>query len=680
MKRKYHILSIIISAALLAGCLSACGESGTIGGSSSDENTAATVTGGDAATTPDTTADVEAPDVSGATTIALSGQSATATGTGAEVTDGMVTITAGGTYVVTGTMTEGRILVNAPKEEVTLVLQDAAITCSTGSPLYVYKSKATTLYLPEGTASTLTDGTDYTFSDSYSSAEEEEPNACLYSKSDLVIAGSGSLTVNANYNNGITGKDTLFIQKASVTVNAVNHGINGKDSLTIKDADITVTSGGDALRSTNDSDTTLGYLVITGSALKLTAGEDGIQAETTLTISGGTATVTTAGGAGQSISDDTSAKGLKAGTQVTVTGGTFQLNCCDDAIHSNGDVTISGGSFTIATGDDGMHADDTLSISSGTIDITRSYEGLEGAKVLISGGKISIVASDDGINAAGGSDQSGSGGFGFAPDSFGGSGDYLIRISGGVVTVNASGDGIDSNGDIEVTGGELYISGPTSNGDGTIDCDGSATITGGIVVAAGSTGMAENFGTASTQGSILVNLSGSAGQTITLKDSDGNILASFTPAKAFGCVVVSAPGVAQGGTYTIAAGGASTTVTMESLIYGSGMGGFGGMGGGMGGPVIIGDVPDLNQYRIEYNESVQHLETLANALAKVAGFPQESAAPGQTVATAAVAAAAAAATAPTDAVAEIKKYKDLLDSGIITEEEFTAKKKQLMGI
>ena len=130
MKRKYCILSIIISAALLAGCLSACGESGTAtGGGSSDENTAATVT------TPDTTADVEAPDVSGATTIALSGQSATATGTGAEATDGMVTITAGGTYVVTGTMTEGRILVNAPKEEVTLVLQDASITCSTGSPI-----------------------------------------------------------------------------------------------------------------------------------------------------------------------------------------------------------------------------------------------------------------------------------------------------------------------------------------------------------------------------------------------------------------------------------------------------------------------------------------------------------------------------------------------------------------
>lgn len=586
MKRKYRILSILISAALLAGCLSACGESGAATGNTTGGTT---VTDNEnTVTTPDTTADVEALDVSGATTIGLSGQSATITGTGAEVADGVVTITAGGTYVVTGTMTEGRILVNAPKEEVTLVLQDASITCSTGSPLYVYKSKTTTLYLPEGTAATLTDGANYTFSDSYSSAEEEEPNACLYSKSDLVIAGSGSLTVNANYNNGITGKDTLLIQKASVTVTAVNHGITGKDSLTVRDAAITVTSGGDALRSTNDSDTTLGYIVITGSALKLTAGEDGIQAETTLTISGGTTTVTTAGGAGQSISDDTSAKGLKAGTQVTITGGTFQLNCCDDAIHSNGDVTISGGSFTIATGDDGMHADDTLSISSGTIEITRSYEGLEGAKVLISGGNITIVASDDGINAAGGSDQSGFGGFGFAPDAFGGSGDYLIRVSGGVVTVNASGDGIDSNGDIEVTGGELYISGPTSNGDGAIDCDGSATITGGIVVAAGSTGMAENFGTASTQGSILVNLSGSAGQTITLKDSAGNILASFTPAKAFGCVVVSAPGVVQGGTYTVTAGSTSAAVTMESLIYGSGMGGFGGMGGGMGDPGNMG--------------------------------------------------------------------------------------------
>ena len=577
MKRKYRILSII-SAALMAGCLTACGESGTTsGGTSSDENTVTTVTGGETTvTTPELPADVEAPDMTDAVTISLSSETANVTGSGAEVTDGVVTITAGGTYVVTGTMTEGRIIVNAPKEEVTLVLQNASVTCSTGSPLYVYKSKTTTIYLPEGIASTLTDGASYTFNDSYSSAEEDEPNACLYSKSDLIIAGTGSLTVKANYNNGITGKDTLLIEKATVTVTAANHGINGKDSLTVKNAAITVTGGGDALRSTNDSDSTLGCIVIADSTLNLTAGEDGIQAETTLIISGGTTTVTTAGGAGGSISSDASAKGLKAGTNLTVTGGTFNLNCCDDAVHANGDVTISGGRLTIATGDDGIHADDTLTISGGTINITRSYEGLEGAAVNITGGNISLVASDDGINAAGGSDQSGFGGF--FMDQFGGSGDYLISISGGVINIDASGDGIDSNGDIEISGGELYISGPTSNGDGAIDCDGSATITGGIVVAAGSTGMAENFGNASTQGSILVNLSGSAGQTITLKDSDGNVLVSYTPTKSYGCVVISAPGIVQGGTYTVTAGSGSTTVTMTSLIYG-GMGGMGGMGG-----------------------------------------------------------------------------------------------------
>ena len=298
MKRKYRILSIIISAALMAGCLTACGENGTTpGDSTTDGNTATTVTGGETTvTTPELPADVEAPDMTDATAISLSGETATVTGSGAEVTDGVVTITAGGTYVVTGTMTEGRIIVNAPKEEVTLVLQNASVTCSTGSPLYVYKSKTTTIYLPEGTASTLTDGASYTFNDSYSSAEEDEPNACLYAKSDLIIAGTGSLTVKANYNNGITGKDTLLIEKATVTVTAANHGINGKDCLVLKQTDVTVTSGGDALRATNDSDTALGCVLIGASTLTLTAGEDGIQAETTLTLFDTTGTITSGGG------------------------------------------------------------------------------------------------------------------------------------------------------------------------------------------------------------------------------------------------------------------------------------------------------------------------------------------------------------------------------------------------
>lgn len=569
MKCKHRILTVLISAVLILGGLTACGQTGT-----AEKDTGKTVTdGGNTVIMPDLSADTEAPDLTDAVTIALEGETAAISGDGAAAEGGVVTVTAGGPYVISGSLAEGRIIVNAPKQEVTLVLQNADIGYSYGSPLYVYKAKTVTVYLPEGTASTLTDGTAYSFDDAYSSEEEDELNACLYAKSDLVIAGTGRLTVNAKYNNGITGKDTLRIEKAALLVTAANHGINGKDSLTVKNADITVTCGGDAMRSTNDSDSTMGWVAIADSTLNLTAGEDGIQAETVLTVDGGTVTVTTAGGAGGSIGADASAKGLKAGTRLTVTDGTFTLNCCDDAVHSNGDITIAGGSFTIATGDDGMHADDTLTVSGGTVNITRSYEGLEGSVVQITGGSITLVADDDGINAAGGSDQSGFGGF--SPDRFGSTGDYRIVITGGVVEIDASGDGIDSNGDIEISGGELYISGPTSNGDGAIDCDGSAVITGGIVVAAGSTGMAQNFGSGSAQGSILVNLSGGAGQTVTLKDAGGSILASYAPTKSYGCVVISAPGVVQGGTYTVTAGSGSTTVTMDSLIYGSG----GGMGG-----------------------------------------------------------------------------------------------------
>ena len=123
---------------------------------------------------------------------------------GAEAGNGTVTITDGGTYLITGELSDGRILVNAPEKEVTIVLENTGIRCTYGSPIYIYQSRLTTLCLTEGTTNTLTDGSEYTFSDSFSSSVDEEPNACLYSKSDLVIAGSGRLIVNANYNNGIT--------------------------------------------------------------------------------------------------------------------------------------------------------------------------------------------------------------------------------------------------------------------------------------------------------------------------------------------------------------------------------------------------------------------------------------------------------------------------------------------
>lgn len=404
-----RILAVLLCAALLIGVLCACGKT-TDAGTDTDTND-------DSVAQQLYDADVAAPDLTNATEITLSGADD-------------VTITDGGVYVLTGTLTDGRVLVNAPGADVTLVLQNAGITCTDSSALYIYKAASVLVYLPDGTASTLTDGSSYDYSDGVSSAADEEPNACLYSKSDLVIAGGGTLTVTGNANNGITGKDTLKIEGAAVNVTAANHGVNGKDCLVLKQANVTVTSGGDALRATNDSDSALGCILIGASALTLMAGEDGIQAETTLTLFDTTGTITSGDGSSASLAGDTSAKGIKAGTDITVRSGSYTLDCADDGIHANGNVTVSGGTFAITTGDDGVHADEAVTITDGTLEISQCYEGIEGQTIDISGGTIDIVSSDDGLNAAGGTDQSG----------FGGSSDCCITISGGAIRIDASGN------------------------------------------------------------------------------------------------------------------------------------------------------------------------------------------------------------------------------------------------
>lgn len=622
MKKVSRIASILICALLLAVAAASCSTTGT----------------GESSASVSSSADTRKASAS----ILLSGSSASVSGTGAEAENGIVTITEGGTYEISGTLEDGQICVKAPDEDVTLILKNVSVTSSSGSPFVILKANSVTLSLPDGTESTLTD------SETYDSDED----ACLYSKADLTIEGTGTLTVNANYKNGITGKDTLTIRDSTLSVTAANHGITGKDSLTAENASLTVQSGGDAIRSTNNEDGALGFILLTDCTLDLTAAEDGVQAETVLTIDGGSYAIITAGGSDGTIDEDTSAKGLKAGTQVTISGGTFDLDCCDDAIHSNGNVDISGGSFTLSTGGDGIHADDTVTVTNGAIDILKSYEGMEGVTVNIEGGDINIVSSDDGINVADGtssgfkgsfpdgqnhsdgtpppSDQDGTnggtpptpptgqnvsdssrptppsgqdgaadtntppapptdasgeapsdlpsmpeGGFdGQQPGNAAGSSSCSVNISGGTIRIDASGDGIDSNGDLNVSGGTIYVSGPTNDGDSALDYDGAAAITGGTIVAAGYSGMAQNFGSSSTQGSILLTASSVTGGIITLTDADGNVLVEYTPEKNYNCVVVSCPELTEGGAYTLSLGGETQTVTLTSLIYGSS--GFGG--------------------------------------------------------------------------------------------------------
>lgn len=556
MKFRTRAAALTLCAALLVFLLSACSAEETNDSVGSSTESTTTPAPDDLSTSD--TASPRTPaalDLTGAASITLSGGTVQIDGSGASESGGVITITAGGTYAVSGILDEGRIIVNAPGADVTLALNGASITCSYGSPLYVYRSSSTTIHLVEGTENTLADGESYTFADSLSSAAEEEPNACLYSKSDLIIQGAGALAVEANYNNGLTSKDTLEIYDAVIAVTAVNHGINGKDSNTVDSATISVTCGGDAIRSTNDSDSNLGWVSISNSTLNLTAGEDGIQAETWAALSSVSCTVISGGGSAVTPNEDVSAKGIKAGTTLTLASGVYTLDCSDDVLHANGDVTISGGIYTISTGDDAFHADGTLTVSGGQINVLKSYEGLEGSDVNISGGEITIVSSDDGVNAAGGADASGFGGFGGMGGPFSGAGDYTITISGGSLHVTAGGDGLDSNGNIVMSGGTVLVS-SSGGADGALDYESSFTLTGGLLFAASAGNMAQ-APTDPEQYALSVSSSLSAGTYLQFLTGGGTEYVFQLPSSAVH-VVFSAPDLSSGDTCAVSYDGSYT--------------------------------------------------------------------------------------------------------------------------
>lgn len=484
MRRKS--ISIILIAAMLAMGSTGCATLNTTGSSGSgsvNEVTQASQTDG--------------------IQIQLSNDKITTDSNSVEISDNVVTITEAGTYVLSGELSDGRIVVDTDKDaEVELVLNGVTLTCSNYAPIKIVKAGTATITLADGTENTLNDGATYDLED-----EDDNTDAVIFSKDDLVLQGGGALYINGAY----------------------KHGIVCKDNLEIKD-------------------------------------------------------------------------------------GTYIIEAAEDGVNANDSLTVNGGIFHISAGDDGMHVDEIFTVNNGDITVAESYEGLEGHQVIINNGTITITSSDDGINSNSGSNsssdtdnaqadvqtdaqaeagqQSGNppempdgttpGGNGEMPEmpdgtTPGANGEMqnggipgngggmidmdadeesLIQINGGTITINAGGDGLDSNGVLEVTGGTVYVSGAANNGDGALDYGISASITGGTVIAAGFSGMAEGFGSDSTQLSYLYNTSQtmSAGTEIIVKDSSGAVILSWAPDKEFNSVVVSSPEFTSDETYTIVIG------------------------------------------------------------------------------------------------------------------------------
>ena len=226
-----------------------------------------------------------------AASITLSGSTAQSNGSGVSINNATVTISKEGCYLINGELEDGQIIVDAgDSDKVQLVLDKASIHCSTGSAILVRNADKVKVTLAADSENELSDGTEY-------QTDDDNPDAALFSKDDLVINGSGSLTVQGNYKHGIAGNDDLVITGGRLTVNSLSHALRGKDSVAILDGTFVLTSQKDGIQASNTEDSTKGWVQIDGGNFTIQSSGDGIQAETNLSIYDGSFTITSGGGA-----------------------------------------------------------------------------------------------------------------------------------------------------------------------------------------------------------------------------------------------------------------------------------------------------------------------------------------------------------------------------------------------
>lgn len=468
-------------------------------------------------------------DTSSATTITLSGSSASTGGSSlgnVKIDGGTVSINSGGTYVISGELTDGRIVVNAPDADVRLVLSGASITSSDGPAIDIQDAGNAIVVLAKDSKNTLTDGATY--------ASGQEATAALFSSDTLTVTGAGSLEVTGSYKDGISSKNGLIIAgSTTIKVKAADDGLRGKDYLVVESGTLTVEAGGDGLKSSEGNDETKGFVSLGKASITLTSSDDAISAITDVTVKDTTLTITAGGGQANAIIEEKAAPG--------------QESSADSTTPSPKGVNV-GVSYTQ---------------DSGTVTINAADEGLQAPFINVAGGELSIAAGDDGINASNG-DQVIEGHENADSESDDGS---VLTISGGEVKVSyVSSDGIDSNGSAYVKGGTVVVSGQAGEMDGSVDANGQTQLVG-----------------------LTGSPSVTAGDTLTVTDSSGSQVTSVEVDFTATAITVLGLTEGQEYTVATSSGG-SATGTASALSagmggpMGRGQGGQGGPGGQGGQP------------------------------------------------------------------------------------------------
>lgn len=283
------------------------------------------------------------------------------------VKDNCITISAGGTYRLSGKLTKGQVLVTG-SEKVKLYLDGVEITSPSGPALVCTNEKRTILSLAKGSQNTLTDSANNT---------DTEINGCnvsacaLFAQDKLTINGSGSLTVTGSSVDGIVCKDDLKLVNGTITVEAAQDGVKGKDCVAMFGADLNVTAGNDGIKSTESNDDTKGFLQLEQGSATVQAGGDCLQAETLVWIADGTYHLTSSGTAvNTETGEANSSKGIHCGGDVEIAGGKLTIDAAEDGVNCTGSLELQAGEVDVTSAEDGIQADGDLTVSGGAVTIT----------------------------------------------------------------------------------------------------------------------------------------------------------------------------------------------------------------------------------------------------------------------------------------------------------------------
>lgn len=459
------------------------------------------------------------------------------------------TITTSGTYIISGEIENGNIVVNSKSDDpVRIILDNASITSSNTAPIYVKNAKETIITIKDGTTNKLTD------SKRDDSENEENINAVIYSKDDLTINGTGKLEITALENHGIQSKDNLKIINGCISVNSVGDGIVGKDAVIIKEGSITIESEADGIKST-EAKQDKGYIYLDDPTITIHSKKDGIQAMTCLYVkdgnyeivsNGGSENATvktdnmpwneqnsdmgqapqnmqngTSGEAPQDMQDGTSGEppqDMQNGTPPELPqdmqDGTFperpqnmpqsgnnndmkdQHTSASDqdetesesakGMKAGVDITIKGGKMNINTSDDGVHSNNTVTVEGGELQIAAGDDGIHADETLtINNGTINITTSYEGLEGGDIVVNDGNVSIVSSDDGFNASGGTHAQSTNSTENKQQGKQGMD-----DATDNTLTINGGTikvnASGDG-LDSNGLITMNGGDVYVDGPT-------------------------------------------------------------------------------------------------------------------------------------------------------------------------------------------------